>query len=230
MTIIHPFDPSLKLVQARNYQLVDPRKPRQVTLVVTHSMEAPDKPDTAEGVAAWFAGHLAPEASAHICADMNSLVACVLPKDIAWGCGGGNWCGYQVEFAGYAKQTRPDWLAPDNMSMLSLAAVHVAKAMQFFGIPVRALDEEETAECLRDACILQGKMHGAVAGNAGGIVTHSRVNGAWKNWREYGLPEPKGDLSHTDPGANFPMDVFVRMITDLVSEPEPFPLPPNEVA
>lgn len=219
--MIHPFDPSLKFVPALRYQWVDPHKPRVVTLLVAHSMEAPDKPTTAEGVAAWFASASSPQASAHICADENSLVACVMPKDIAWGCSGGNWCSYNVELAGYAKQLRPQWLDHDNTEMLALAGRHLAKAAAFFHIPPRILDEEEVAECLRDSVIRQGKMGGALAGNPGGLTTHAVVNSAWKNWREYGLPQPKGDLSHTDPGVGFPMDALLQMMTPT---PEPFPL------
>lgn len=218
----HPFDPKLSFVQAKNYTWVNPAKPRKATLLVLHSMEAPNKPTTAEGVAAWFAGATAPEASAHACIDMDSAVACVDPKDIAWACSASNWPSYNVEFAGYAKQQRSEWLSPDNMKMLQLAAYHLDLAAKFFGIPSKALSEEEVAECLRDSVIRQGKAPGTIVGNPGGITTHVVCNSVWRKWSAYGLPQPKNvDLSHSDPGPNFPMDVLVNLMNP---QPEQFPL------
>lgn len=233
----HPFDPQWKFVQATNYQRVDPAKPRIVTLLPVHSMEGPDKPSTAEGVAAWFAkpnpapgqprdpSKHSPAASAHVCADCDSIVTCVAPGDIAWACSASNWVSYNIECAGYAKWTREEWLADISMRMLTLAAAHMRKAAVYFGIPAQLLSEAEVAECLRDGCIRQGKLTGALSGNPGGVTTHVMVNAAWKKWRQYGLPQPgpKVDLSHSDPGAGFPLDVLVGMMRPPLADTEPPP-------
>jgi hypothetical protein len=222
---MHPFDPQWKFVQSTNFQRVDPAKPRAVTLLVCHSMEAPDKPNTAENVAAWFASEKSPEASAHACVDSDSIVTCVMPQDISWSCSGGNWLSYGVEFAGYAKWLDADWESDTNMAMLKLGAAHMAKAAAYFGIPAQIPSEAEVAECLRDACIRQGKLKGELSGNVGGVTTHAVVNAAWKNWAKYGLPQPgpKVDLSHTDPGKGFPLDALVEMMQPSMVDTEPPP-------
>lgn len=225
----HPFDPSIRFVPAKNYTWVSPTKPRTVTLLVVHSMEAPNKPTTAENVAAWFASAGAPQASAHVCIDCDSVVACVDPKDISWSCSGGNWLSYGAEFAGYAKWARSDWLSDANMPMLKLGAEHLAKAARYFGMPPVVLSEEDVGACLRDACIRQGKIPGALSGLLGGVTTHAMVNRAWRNWSEHGLPQPKGDLSHTDPGAGFPLDVLVSLMSPEQHDTDPAP-PPESAA
>ncbi|HSV33746.1 MAG TPA: hypothetical protein VLH87_06445 [Pyrinomonadaceae bacterium] len=49
---------------------------RLVRLIVIHSMEAPEKGDTAEEIAKFFQNPPKP-ASAHLCIDNNSIVQCV---------------------------------------------------------------------------------------------------------------------------------------------------------
>jgi len=239
MATTHPFDPQRKFVQSTNFQRVDPAKPRIVTLLPVHSMEAPNKPTTAESVAAWFArpnppsgqprdpAKHSPLASAHSCIDCDSVVTCVMPQDIAWACSASNWCSYNVELAGYAKWLRADWLSAANAPMLKLAAEHLFKAAAYFGIPAQILSEAEVAECLRDGCIRQRKMTGQLSGNPGGVTTHAMVNAAWKNWKLHGLPQPgsKVDLSHTDPGKEFPLDALVGMMQPALMDTEPPPSP-----
>ena len=55
-----------------------------IDVLVIHTMESPEKPDTAESVANWFSGSTAPQASAHYCIDGNSIVQCVHDDDVAW--------------------------------------------------------------------------------------------------------------------------------------------------
>lgn len=224
-SMYHPFDPQRKFVQAHYFQR--PLKPRVVTLLVVHSMEAPDRPSTAENVAAWFASPKSPEASAHACVDCDSVVTCVMPSDIAWACGATNWESYSLEIAGYAKWIRADWLSAANAPMLKLAAEHMLKAAAYFGIPAQILSEAEVAECLRDGCIRQGHMTGALSGNPGGVTTHVMANAAWKNWKLHGLPQPgpKVDLSHSDPGKGFPLDALVGMMQPALMDTEPPPSP-----
>jgi hypothetical protein len=53
---------TIPFVQARNYTR---GRSNPIDVIVVHTMESPEKPDTAESVAAWFAGSTAPQASAH---------------------------------------------------------------------------------------------------------------------------------------------------------------------
>jgi hypothetical protein len=237
VSVVHPFDPQWKFVQSTNFQRVDPAKPRVVSLLVVHSMESPDKPSVAEAVAGWFArpnplpgqprdpAKHSPSASAHACVDCDSVVTCVMPQDISWSCSGGNWVSYGIEFAGYAKWLRVAWLSDANLAMIKLGAAHMAKAAVYFGIPAQIPSEAEVAECLRDACIRQGKLKGELSGNVGGVTTHAVVNAAWKNWAKHGLPQPgpKVGLSHYDPGSGFPLDALVEMMHPSLVDTEPPP-------
>ena len=76
--------------------------PHPIDLLVIHTMEAPEKPDTAENVAKWFAGSTAPQASAHYCIDADSIVQCVQDRDVAWHAPGANHNGLGFEHAGTA--------------------------------------------------------------------------------------------------------------------------------
>jgi hypothetical protein len=191
-------------------------------------MEAPNKPTTASSVAGWFASAASPQASAHVCVDQSHVIGCVEPQHIAWACGAANFESYSVELAGYARETQPEWLSIPNMSMLRLAAIHMAKAATFFGLPLVMLDEEQTAACLRDSLIRQKHITGTLSGLVGGVTTHAMCNGAWRNGGLYGLPPAHGDISHTDPGDGFPLAELVTLMQP--AEVEPFPLPPEPAA
>ena len=93
-------------IQARNST---PANRTTIDLLVIHTMEAPEKPDTAENVARWFAGSTAPQASAHYCIDDDSIVQCVHDKDVAWHAPGANHNGLGFEHAGFAAQAPKDW-------------------------------------------------------------------------------------------------------------------------
>ena len=113
---------------------------QQIGIIVVHSMEAPNKPDTAEGVAAWFAGLRGkpPEASAHACCDLDSMVRCVRPEHMAAAAPGANEVGYHIEHAGYARQRREQWLDPTGYSMLQISAAHASKIASAWQVPVEA--------------------------------------------------------------------------------------------
>ncbi len=94
---------------------------RSVRVVVIHSMEAPEKGETAENVARFFQ-NTERQASAHLCIDNNSIVQCVFDNDIAFAAPGVNSDGIQLELAGFAKQTREQWLDPYGVLLLENAA------------------------------------------------------------------------------------------------------------
>lgn len=175
---------SVKFVQAKNYTWAS-RKPGDVKWIVIHSMEAPEKPTVAEAVAAWFAGPNAPKASAHFCIDNDSIVQSVKCEHVAWHAPGANRYGIGLEHAGYARQSRSDWMDEFSLAMLSEQSVPLcAYLSQKWGVPAVFVDAA-----------------GLKAGKPG-ITTHHEVTQAFK----------KGD--HWDPGPAFPMDWYVSKVSE----------------
>lgn len=90
-------------------------------MIVLHSIEAPEKGDTAKKIAGYFRT-TTKQASTHICVDNNSIVQCVFDNDIAWAAPSANSDGIQIEMAGYARQTEADWLDPYSTLLLENSA------------------------------------------------------------------------------------------------------------
>lgn len=120
-------------VQARHYR---PGRIKPVELIVIHSMEAPERVDTAENIAHYFATTDV-EASAHFCVDNNSVVQCVKLADTAYAARNANANGVHIEHAGYAKQTREEWLDEYGKAMLGQSAALAAIICKQFNIPVQ---------------------------------------------------------------------------------------------
>jgi hypothetical protein len=158
---------------------------RAVRLIVVHTMENPEKPDSAEGVAAWFAGKRGtpPKASAHACVDNDSLVRCVHPSDVAWAAPGANADGYHIEHAGHANQTDADWRDDYSAAMLAISARHAADIASAFGIPAVKLTVDE----------VRGK-------TARGFCGHIDVTRAFAK------------STHTDPGEHFPWPGYLALV------------------
>ncbi len=113
-------------------------------LIVIHTMEAPEGPNTAENIAAMFArGDVV--ASAHACVDQDSLVVCLPPTATAFAAPGANADGYQIEHAGYASQDGAGWADAESQSMLRLSAAHAREIALAAGIPLRHLTDDELA-------------------------------------------------------------------------------------
>ena len=172
----------IPFVPARNYTVVL-TKPRTIDLIVVHTMEAVNKPDTAERVAAWFAGSNAPRASAHYNIDADSTVQSVRDRDVAWHAPGANHNGLGIEHSGYAKQTAKEWKNAYNQAMLTRSAQLVARLCKEYNIPI----ERHTADELKS------KMRG--------ICGHVDVTNAFS----------KG-IGHTDPGRFYPWDDYLGLI------------------
>jgi N-acetyl-anhydromuramyl-L-alanine amidase AmpD len=124
-----PFVPSPNVTRASG---------RTVDVVVVHTMEAPERPDTAEAVARWFA-RPDTEVSAHYCVDADSVVQCVREEDIAWHARGGNERSIGIELAGRAGQGAAGWRDDYSVAVLELAATVTADVCARHGIPVRWL-------------------------------------------------------------------------------------------
>lgn len=170
----------MQFIRARHYTEGPRRGP--IELVVIHTMESPEKPDTAEAVARWFAGSTAPMASAHYCIDNNSVVQCVKDSDIAWAAPGGNHNGLQLEHAGRAVQTGSDWNDIYSRTMLARSAKLTAQLCVRHRIPIKWLSVMDLK-----------------TGRAG-ITSHANISAAFHK------------SSHTDPGPNFPVARYLQLV------------------
>lgn len=172
------------VVKAKFFRDVDERRP--VRLIVLHSAEAPEKGNTAENVARFFQnpGKLKNgrdrKVSAHLCIDNDSIVQCVFDNDVAFAAPGANHDGIQIELAGFAKQTRDEWLDPFGILMLDKAANAAAQYSLKYNIPLKRLSNKELAD-------KQTK----------GLVSHAQVSEVFQI------------SDHTDPGEGFPWDHFL---------------------
>ena len=155
---------------------------RTIDLIIIHDMEYPETPTSAEWCAQFFAGPHAPHASAHYSIDRDSIVQSVRDEDVAWHAPGANHDGIGLEHAGYAKQSRADWLDDYSRAELALSAKLAARLCRTYGIPVVWLDVDEVRSGLR------------------GITGHAQVSKAF------------GKSSHWDPGLGFPSDHYIGLI------------------
>jgi N-acetyl-anhydromuramyl-L-alanine amidase AmpD len=178
----------IPFVQARWYKAVKPG--RHIQYIVLHSMEAPEKGTTAESVARYFQTLPATrKASAHYTIDSDSIVQCVQTKDVAYAAPYVNHNGIHLELAGYARQTRAEWLDPYSSAMLKNAAWLCGKILiPKYSLPVRV--------CL--AADLKRGVENTVS--VRGFTTHAEASKAFK---------PGG---HWDPGPGFPLGVFLSYV------------------
>ena len=150
-------------------------------VIVIHTMEAPEGPQTAENVARYFAsGQVV--ASAHMCVDQDSVVYCLPSSAVAFAAPGCNHDGYQVEHAGFARQSPEEWGDTASLSMLQLSAQATREIADSLGIPLRHLTDEELA-----------------AGESG-FVGHDQVSRVYKR------------SDHTDPGPSFPWSYYMALV------------------
>lgn len=182
--------PGVPFVQAKYYA-----KGRTAPLkwIVMHTMEAHELSTTAESTAAYFANPGdGRTVSSHLCVDNNSVVQCVLEKDTAYTAGGnpGNPQGFNVEQAGFARQTRAEWLDDYSINMFMVEAPVLRDVALRYSIPFEYVNWE-----------------GLRAGKKG-FTTHNDCRLAW------------GGTTHTDPGSSFPWDVFLPIVEGQGMTPE----------
>lgn len=177
----------MKFVQARHFT---PASRTAVDLVVIHTAEAHERPQTAENVAAFFAAPWSSRASAHYTVDADSAVQSVHEKDVAWHAGPANGYSIGVEHAGFAKQTPAEWGDEYSQAMLERSAALVADVCKRYGIPVRKVSAEDL------------KAGGA---RRRGICGHLDVTN--------GLTGGRG---HWDPGPNFPWADYLARVSAIV--------------
>lgn len=156
------------------------RQPKR-TLVIIHDMEVKQGATTAENVVNLFHGSNSPRASFHFAVDLNSISQGVKVGDTAWGAPHANHDGVHIEHAGYARQSRLEWLREESMLNLStaLTAEIIFGLGMYVQIKPRFLSDDEVMRGLS------------------GLIQHRDLT------RIYG---PIG--GHSDPGQNFPKDVY----------------------
>lgn len=179
------FNPeAVRFIEAANWSRDVPAQKK--TVIVLHSMEYPESSTSAEWCAQFFAGKQgpAPRASAHFCIDDDSVVCCVPADRIAWHAPGANAFGIGIEHAGYARQSRAQWLDDYSLRMLSLSAQLTAWLCARFSIPVQFVVADHLARGGR------------------GITTHAEVTKAF------------GKSTHTDPGPFFPVGDYLRFVVE----------------
>jgi hypothetical protein len=136
---------------------------------------------TAEGAAAYFAG---PEktGSAHFCIDANHCYRTLDPDVIAYAAfDPANEIGLHFEQAGFAAWTRQQWLTIGR-GTIERTAYRVAYWSKQLGIPLAWLTDTQLKAQRRK-----------------GVTTHRQITRCF--------PGPGHD--HTDPGPNYPQDVFM---------------------
>jgi N-acetyl-anhydromuramyl-L-alanine amidase AmpD len=188
-----PDHPELRFVQAAGYT---PGRPDGKPLwIVIHDMEATETSRTAENTAAYFANP--PDGrnvSSHYTVDNDSVVQCVLLKDSAWTVGNrpGNNRGINWELSGFASQSRAQWLDDFGLAMFAQIRPILRSDAAKFGIP---LTRRTVAE---------------LRAWKPGITSHNDLRLAF------------GGTTHTDPGPNFPWDVFLQMMNEGDDVTDPF--------
>lgn len=181
--VMSPDHPSLTFVQAKEFGVG--RAGKKILWIVVHDMEAGEYSGRAESTANYFA--TLPDdrvVSSHYTVDDDSVVQCVLLKDTAYTVGNtpGNQQGINWELSGFARQTREEWLDPFGLAMFNQMAPIVRADAAKEGIP---LEHRTVAE-------LQALVPG--------LTSHNDLREAF------------GGTTHTDPGPNFPWDVFLEIV------------------
>lgn len=166
------------------------RDGKAVRYIVIHYTAGSERATSAED-GATYDQHRTDGTSTHYFVDQDSIVQCVRTRDRANAARHrGNRLGIQYELCGTA-QTRAQWLDAASLSTLKLAAKQVARDCRKYDIPVRRLSVAETRRCWTD-----------FPAGPKGIVGHVDCTNAY--------PEDGGD--HTDPGPEFPWDVFLGLV------------------
>lgn len=178
----------IPLIHARNAG--PSRRGQRIDWLVVHTMETPKKPKTARGVAAWFAGPNAPEASAHYCIDAAEIIQSVPEDVVAWAAPGANRRGIHLEHAGFASQTPAQWDDDYSRAVLLRSAELAADICRRYEIPIIKLDPEDLRAGLR------------------GLCGHVDITNAFNNGK-----------GHTDPGGSFPWSQYLRLISPVDTTP-----------
>ncbi len=138
--------------------------------------------------------------ASHNCADNTSIIQCVRLRDVAWTVGNrpGNYRGINWELAGYASQTREQWLDDYGRAMLARVAAVAVRDMATYKIPPRLLTDDEVRRFVP------------------GVTSH------WQLGRVF------DGTDHTDPGRNFPWDHLIGLLGGDMTAAEVWSYDPND--
>ena len=194
--------PKIQLLWGKGFS---PGRDAEIRWIVIHTMEVPppEKPDAevdgiAEGTASAMASGKNPYA-VHYCLDNKEIYQCVHDSDTGFGTAGRvtfgsnlstNSYSLHFEHAGTAAQSSGQWADAYSQAMLRYSARLTAKKADELGIP---------------------KVHLSVAdiqAGAAGFAGHIDINNAFKD-----APINSGaDMSHWDPGPNFPWTQYMSWV------------------
>lgn len=175
------------------------RDGKAVRLIVIHYTAGAERNTSAEDGARYDQDRR-DGTSTHYFVDSDSVVQCVRTSDRGNAARTkGNRLGVQYELCGTV-QTRAQWLDAASLPTLRNAAKQVARDCRKYGIPVRRLSVAETRRSWTE-----------FPNGPRGIVGHVDCTNAF--------PEDGGD--HTDPGAQFPWDVFLGLVQDELEDDMP---------
>jgi peptidoglycan hydrolase-like protein with peptidoglycan-binding domain len=177
--------PPIAFVQARDYGWAERTT---IDVIVLHSAEVGEFHSSAEAVASFFKSGPPKPASAHYTVDDDSIVQSVKDAHIAFHAPGVNTRSLGIEQAGYAKQTRDEWLDPYGQRMLRLVARLVAYKAKQYDVPLVWLTPEDL-----------------VAG-ARGICTHVDVSKAFRKSKHY------------DCGPGYPKDIVLQWVHEALAD------------
>jgi peptidoglycan hydrolase-like protein with peptidoglycan-binding domain len=175
-----PSELTLPFKQAADYNC---GRAAPIRLIVLHSMEAAETGATAEMCQNFFATPSGGTVgSTHVCVDNDSAVRSVHDWDTCWGAPCVNSDGLHIEQAGYAAQGSAGWNDDFSRWMIAMQTARVAGYWSWqYNIPLVHL----TGSALRDR-------------TRRGFCLHMDATAAW------GI-----EGGHTDPGAGYPIDLFV---------------------
>lgn len=164
------------------------RRIKDIRWLVIHSTET--APGSARSVARYFQSPSS-GGSAHLTVDDKSCYRSLANEDIPWAAPPANTEGFHVEFVGYAKWSKATWLL--HINTLRRGAYKFAQHLKLFE---------------RQGNVIPAVFVDAAGLRAGkkGITTHAQISKAWKR------------STHTDPGADFPMGVFLWLVRRYLKE------------
>ena len=154
-------------------------------LIVVHTPETSEMPDTAVCVARYFASGTTVWSTQLVVdggddPDPDHTIQCVYDSDIAHGAPGANHDGLHVEIAGTARQSVAEWDDDYSNRALDRAANAVAQWAIKYDIPLRHLNNNE------------------VRASWDGLAGHVQISEVYKR------------SDHWDPGPNFPWAEFLE--------------------